>query len=138
MSEYTIKIINNIAGEGLDLFGPGFSLDPERSDPEGIVVRSSKVDCDAYPSLLAVARAGAGVNNITVDKATERGICIFNTPGANANAVAELVFIMLGMAARNIYQGISFCQGLKGLDDATLNRRVEEQKKAFRGFEPGR
>ena len=135
MSEFTIKIMNNIAREGLDLFGPGFCLDPDAPDPEGIVVRSSKVDCEAYPSLLAVARAGAGVNNITVDKATQRGICIFNTPGANANAVAELVFIMLGMAARNIYQGISFCQGLDNLDDATINRRVEEQKKAFRGFE---
>ncbi|MDH4321602.1 MAG: phosphoglycerate dehydrogenase [Desulfobulbaceae bacterium] len=135
MSEFTIKTINNIAREGLDLFGPHFCLDADAPDPDGIIVRSSQVDCDAYPSLLAVARAGAGVNNITVDKATARGICIFNTPGANANAVAELVFIMLGMAARNIYQGISFCRDLGGLDDAAIGHRVEERKKGFRGFE---
>jgi len=60
----------------------------------GIVVRSSQVDVDDYPELLALARAGAGVNNITVDKATEKGICVFNTPGANANAVVDLVFPM--------------------------------------------
>ncbi|MDH3360312.1 MAG: phosphoglycerate dehydrogenase [Desulfobulbaceae bacterium] len=135
MADFTIKTINTIAREGLDLFGSHFCLDSESPDPHGIVVRSSKVDCDAYPSLLAVARAGAGVNNITVDKATERGICVFNTPGANANAVAELVFIMLGMAARNIYQGVSFCQGLGGLDDASISSQVEDHKKAFRGFE---
>ncbi len=135
MPEFKIKVINTIAQEGLDLFGDGYLFGPEGSPPDGIVVRSSQVDCDEYPSLLAVARAGAGVNNITVEKATQRGICVFNTPGANANAVAELVFIMLGMAARNIYQGISFCQGLAGLDDATISSRVEERKKAFRGFE---
>ena len=135
MPEFTIKTINTIAREGLELFGPGYLLDPEAQNPDGIVVRSSKVDVDAYPSLLAVVRAGAGVNNITVDKATEQGVCVFNTPGANANAVAELVFIMLGMAARNIYQGISFCKGLGGLDDAAISGRVEEEKKNFRGFE---
>ena len=135
MSEFTVKIMNNIAREGLDLFGSRFILDADAHDPDGIVVRSSTVDCDAYPSLLAVARAGAGVNNISVETATARGICVFNTPGANANAVAELVFIMLGMAARNIYQGISFCRDLGGLDDAAISHRVEERKKGFRGFE---
>ena len=135
MADFTVKIMNTIAREGLDLFGPRYRLDPQADQPDGIVVRSSAVDTDAYPSLLAVARAGAGVNNITVEKATERGVCVFNTPGANANAVAELVFIMLGMAARNIFQGVSFCQTLGGLDDATISSRVEECKKGFRGFE---
>lgn len=135
MSEFTIKTINNIAREGLDLFGPGFVLNPDAPDPDGIIVRSSKVDTSMYPSLLAVARAGAGVNNITVEKATKQGVCVFNTPGANANAVAELVFIMLGMAARNIYPGVSFCRDLGNLADGEISRRVESEKKGFRGFE---
>ncbi len=135
MQEFIIKTLNNIAREGLGLFDRRYVVDPDAPDPDAIVVRSSPVDTEQYPSLLAVARAGAGVNNITVDKATAAGICVFNTPGANANAVAELVFIMLGLAARNIHQGLSFCQGLRGLDEAEVSRRVEERKSAFRGFE---
>jgi len=135
MQEFTVKTLNNIAREGLALLGQRYTVDPDAPDPDGIIVRSSRVVTDDYPSLLAVARAGAGVNNITVAQATARGICVFNTPGANANAVAELVFIMLGLAARNIYQGLAFCQGLRGLADADVVRRVEEQKSAFRGFE---
>jgi D-3-phosphoglycerate dehydrogenase len=135
MSQYRIKILNNIAREGLALFGPDYLVGDDERDPGGILVRSSRVDTDDYPSLLAVARAGAGVNNISVDKATEKGICVFNTPGANANAVAELVFIMLGISARNIHRAINFCSGLTGLSDAEVSEQVEFQKKAFRGFE---
>ncbi len=135
MSQYRIRILNNIAREGRDLLGKNYIVSADEPDPEGIVVRSSQVDTDDYPSLLAVARAGAGVNNISVGKATDRGICVFNTPGANANAVAELVFVMIGISARNINLAINFCRDLTGLTDAEVAERVEGQKAAFRGFE---
>lgn len=135
MEKFRIKTLNKIAPEGLSLLGDDFLVSQDEKDPHGIIVRSATVDTADYPSLLAVARAGAGVNNITVDKATEQGICVFNTPGANANAVAELVFIMLGLAARNIHQGIDFCNDLAGLDDAELSKEVEKRKAGFRGFE---
>ena len=135
MGHYRIKTINRIAEEGLALFGPGFQVGPDEVNPHGIVVRSSQVDTDDYPDLLAVARAGAGVNNITVDKATANGICVFNTPGANANAVAELLFAMLGIMMRHIHQGVEFCKELAGLDDAAISAAVEARKSAFRGVE---
>ncbi len=103
MTSFRIKTINAIAPEGLELLGDEYAVDPDDTNPHGIVVRSSQVDVDDYPELLALARAGAGVNNITVDKATEKGICVFNTPGANANAVVDLVFPMIGIWLRNIY-----------------------------------
>lgn len=89
MSDFRIKTINAIAPEGLEQLGDGFSVNPEEKDPQGIIVRSSQVNVDDFPELLGLARAGAGVNNINVDRATESGICIFNTPGANANAVVD-------------------------------------------------
>ena len=132
---YRIKVLNNIAKEGIELFGSDYLLGADVKDPQGILVRSAAVNIDDYPSLLAVARAGAGVNNITVEKATEKGICVFNTPGANANAVAELVFIMLGISARNIHLAIDFCRGLKEMGDKEIADKVEASKKDFRGFE---
>lgn len=135
MGKFRIKILNKIAQEGLDLLDSHYSVSADEQDPQGILVRSSRVDTDAYPSLLAVARAGAGVNNITVDQATSRGVAVFNTPGANANAVAELVFVMLGMAARNIHHSIDFCRELAGRPDQEIARTVEKKKSAFRGFE---
>jgi D-3-phosphoglycerate dehydrogenase len=100
MKQFKIKTINAIAKEGLVLFNERFAVSPDEAHPEGIVVRSSKVDLAAYPELLAVARAGAGVNNIPVDDASEKGICVFNTPGANANAVVELVYTVGHLAAQ--------------------------------------
>jgi D-3-phosphoglycerate dehydrogenase / 2-oxoglutarate reductase len=135
MAPYRIKTLDRIAPEGLALFGPGFTVAPDEASPHGIVVRSSPVDTSDYPELLAVARAGAGVNNITVDKATVQGICVFNTPGANANAVAELLFTMLGTMVRHIYEGIEFCKELAGQDDAAIIEAVESRKSAFRGME---
>ena len=132
---FRIKTINRIAPEGLALFGPNFQVGPDVTNPHGIVVRSGELDTADYPELLAVARAGAGVNNITVDKATQQGICVFNTPGANANAVAELLFSMLGVVVRHIHQGIDFCREIAGLDDAAISRAVEENKAKFRGVE---
>ncbi|MEW6427835.1 MAG: 3-phosphoglycerate dehydrogenase family protein [Thermodesulfobacteriota bacterium] len=136
MATYRILTLNTIAAEGLTLLEPDhFAIGAGEADPHGILVRSATVDTGAYPALLAVARAGAGVNNISVDRATAEGICVFNTPGANANAVAELVFIMLGMAARHIQQGIDFCRSLAHLPDGEVSRRIEDSKAMFRGFE---
>ena len=135
MSDYKIKVLNKIAPEGLDLLGTKYKVSTEEQDPDGILVRSSKVHTDDFRSLLAVARAGAGINNITVEKATDKGICVFNTPGANANAVAELVFIMLGISARNIHLAIDFCRNLTGLSDDEVTEQVESKKSGFRGFE---
>jgi len=135
MEAIEILTLNRIAPEGLALFDARYRVGPDRKDPAGIVVRSARVDTDDYPSLLAVARAGSGVNNITVEKATKRGICVFNAPGANANAVAELVFTMLGVAARKLHLGIEFCRGLGGCPAEELTRRVEQRKAEYRGIE---
>jgi len=135
VENYRIKVMNAIAGEGLELFGDRYQLDENEENPQGLVVRSSPVDVSGYPELLAIARAGAGVNNIPMDEASDKGICVFNTPGANANAVVELVFIMLGIWLRNVHHGVSFCQGLTGLPGAELNAEVEARKKMFKGVE---
>jgi D-3-phosphoglycerate dehydrogenase len=135
MPGFRIKKINAISKEGLKLFGDGYSVSAEENDPQGILVRSSQVNVDDYPSLLAVARAGAGVNNINVERATEKGICVFNTPGANANAVVDLVFPMIGVWKRNIYSGIQFCRSLAEMDAEKVSAEVEKRKSAFSGDE---
>ncbi len=135
MSAYRLLKKNVIAREGLDLLGKQFSISEDEPDPQGILVRSARVNTDSYESLLAVARAGAGVNNISVNKATERGICVFNTPGANANAVVDLVFPMIGVWQRNIYRGIKFCESLEELEGDQVDGEVERQKSVFRGVE---
>ena len=108
MSQFKVKKINNIAKEGLKLFSDMFFVSADEKEPDGIILRSSPLNVDDYPSLLVVARAGAGTNNINVSRATEKGICVLNTPGANANAVVDLVFPMIGVWKRNIYNGIDF------------------------------
>ncbi len=135
MDRFKIKIIDTIAEEGLGLFDDRYLVSADEDFPQGIVLRSSLVDVDAYPGLLAVARAGAGVNNIPVARASEKGICIFNTPGANANAVVELVFTMLGIWLRHVQESISFCRSLAGLRGDSLVREVEKKKKMFKGEE---
>ncbi len=98
-----IRVLNDIAQQGLDILtGPGHELGPTVEDPEAILVRSTKINPDDYPSLHAIARAGAGVDNIDVARATARGIPVFFAPGENAQSVNELVFIALGMYVRNI------------------------------------
>lgn len=135
MKQFRIKTINAIAREGLALFSDRFAVNQDETNPEGIVVRSSKVDLEIFPELLAIARAGAGVNNIPVDEATEKGICVFNTPGANANAVVELVYTSLGIWLRNVEKSIEFCNQLTGRNDEEINREVEARKKIFKGEE---
>jgi D-3-phosphoglycerate dehydrogenase len=130
-----IYILNTLSAEGLALFGPQFRLENSRAEAHGLLVRSSPVKLADFPQLEAIARAGAGVNNIPVEEATAKGICVFNTPGANANAVVELVFTMLGIWLRHVPQGLAFCQGLRGLAGPQLNAEVEARKKIFRGQE---
>jgi D-3-phosphoglycerate dehydrogenase / 2-oxoglutarate reductase len=135
MDVYKIKKINNIAKAGLRQFNEQFMVSAEEEQPDGVVLRSSPLNVDDYPSLLAVARAGAGTNNINVDRATEKGICVLNTPGANANAVVDLIFPMIGVWRRKIYLGIEFCKSLSTLPSDQVNREVEARKAAFRGEE---
>jgi D-3-phosphoglycerate dehydrogenase len=135
MSLYKIKKINTIAQEGLRLFNSSFIVSADEAHPEGIILRSSQLNVDDYPELLAVARAGAGTNNINVPRATDKGICVFNTPGANANAVVDLIFPMIGVWRRNIYRGIEFCKSLATMDSTKVSAEVEARKSAFKGEE---
>ncbi len=135
MPVYKIKKIDNIAEQGLRLFGNKFSVSADEETPDGIILRSSPLNVDDYPTLLAVARAGAGTNNINVDRATEKGICVLNTPGANANAVVDLVFPMIAVWKRNIYKGIGFCKSLSTLVPDLVGKEVESRKAAFKGEE---
>lgn len=132
---YRIKKINSISKEGLRHFSNKFCVSADEREPDGIILRSAVLDVDDYPTLLAVARAGAGTNNINVARATEKGICVFNTPGANANAVVDLIFPMIGVWKRNIYRGIEFCRSLASMDPAMVSGEVETRKSAFKGEE---
>lgn len=133
---YSVKTLNKISPQGLKQLGDSFQVGDAVPSPDALIVRSSLVDTDEYAGLLAVARAGAGVNNISIGKATEKGVCVFNTPGANANAVAELVFIMLGITARKIHKSLDFVESLKGeTDDKVISEKVEKGKSQYTGFE---
>ena len=132
---YTIKTMNAISPVGLaKLPANQFEINNEANDAQGILVRSADLHDAALPkSLLAIARAGAGTNNIPIDQCTEQGIVVFNTPGANANAVAELVIGALVSGSRNVPDAVQWAQGLKG--SATLAKDVEKGKKQFVGPE---
>ena len=135
-----ILTLNNIAAEGLEKFPRDrYEVGSEISAPEAILLRSFRMhDMEIPKSLLAVGRAGAGVNNIPVDRMTDRGIAVFNAPGANANAVKELVIAGMLLACRNLCPAWAYTQGLDG-SDAELSKAVEAGKKQFVGYElPGR
>jgi len=133
---YSVKTLNKISSKGTALFGKNYSVGDSESNPSAILVRSAQVDTDTFSEdLLAVARAGAGVNNITIDKASTRGVCVFNTPGANANAVAELVFTTLGIASRNIHKSLAWISSLNGKSDEEISEAVEKNKAQFVGTE---
>ena len=137
---YKIQTLNNISAVGLDRFPrDSYEVASEMTHPDAILVRSAKMHELRLPdSVKAVGRAGAGVNNIPVDAMTAAGIPVFNAPGANANAVKELVVAGMLMAARNIGQAWRFATGLSG-EDTAINQNVEAGKKNFVGFElPGR
>lgn len=115
---YTIKTLNKIDDKGLCLFGENYSIVDEKGakDCEGIVLRSFKLhDYDFSDQTVAIARAGAGVNNVPVEQCAAEGIVVFNTPGANANAVKELVLAGLLMSSRNVAGAIDWAKTLKGL-----------------------
>ena len=132
---YTIKTLNAISPVGLAKLPPHlFEVDSDAAEPQGILVRSADLhDMPLPDSLLAIARAGAGTNNIPIDKCTASGIVVFNTPGANANAVAELVVGALVAGSRNMPDAVNWAQGLKG--SPTLAKDVEKGKKQFVGPE---
>jgi D-3-phosphoglycerate dehydrogenase len=133
-----VLVINNIAPVGLKRFPPEiYSVVKESRDPWAILVRSQDLHKHAFgPSLRAVGRAGAGVNNIPVAALSKRGVPVFNAPGANANAVKELVLAGMLIAARNLAPALDFVRNLEKSVD--VDKKVEEGKKHFAGFElPG-
>jgi D-3-phosphoglycerate dehydrogenase len=136
MSQFKIQTLNNIAVAGLDRFPRDrYELASGIGEPDAILLRSFKMhDMQIPDSVLCVGRAGAGTNNIPVAKLSKRGIPVFNTPGANANAVKELVLAGLLMAARNLPQAWAFTRSLQSSGEA-LDKAVEAGKKDFVGFE---
>jgi D-3-phosphoglycerate dehydrogenase len=140
VGKYRILILNKISSHGLKrLPAEGYETGSEIANPDAILVRSARMhEMDIPPSVRAIGRAGAGTNNIPIAEMSKRGVVVFNTPGANANAVKELVLTGMLMAARNIAPAMKFVEKLQG-DDATLAAQVEEGKKPFAGIElPGR
>ncbi len=126
--------MNNIAEVGLARFHDGFEQTEDVNEAEGILVRSAKLhDMEFSDNLLAIARAGAGVNNIPLDRCSEKGIVVFNTPGANANGVKELVFAGMLLASRDIVEGIDWVRENK--DDPQIAADTEKEKKQFAGTE---
>ncbi|OIJ19304.1 3-phosphoglycerate dehydrogenase [Anaerobacillus alkalidiazotrophicus] len=132
----TIKTLNNIAESGLRIFNKEqYTIDNDSQNPDAIVVRSANMHSIEFNNeLKAIARAGAGVNNIPVDQCTETGIVVFNTPGANANAVKELVLTSLIAASRNLFDGVAWAKTL-GAEGEKIPKLVEEGKKNFVGKE---
>ncbi len=132
MFNYTC--LNPIANVGLDLLDDQYTKVEELADAQAVLVRSAAMhDLELPDGLEAVARAGAGVNNIPLDKCAEKGIVVFNTPGANANGVKELVFAGMLLAARDVVGGINWCTSEAG--NADIAKLAEKQKKNFAGTE---
>ncbi len=139
-NQLNILTINAIAKVGLDRFPAAqYKVGPKVTEPDAILVRSQNLhEMDIPASIKAIGRAGAGVNNIPVEKLSKRGMPVFNAPGANANSVKELVIAALLISSRNIAPALAFVAGLTG-DDKALHKAVEDGKKAFSGTElPGR
>ncbi|MBM4762857.1 phosphoglycerate dehydrogenase [Bacillus sp. B15-48] len=132
----TIKTLNNIAESGLNVFNKEqYAIDDNCESPDAIVVRSFNMhELEFDHNLKAIARAGAGVNNIPVEKCTEQGIVVFNTPGANANAVKEIVLTSLMASSRNLFAGVTWTKSLADEGDQ-IPKLVEAGKKQFVGKE---
>ena len=131
---YNINCLNNIAGVGLDLFTTDYNKDASYEEADAVLVRSAKMhDMELSDRILAIARAGAGVNNIPLDKCAEKGIVVFNTPGANANAVKEQVILAMLLASRDYIGAVDWVKA--NADDADIAKSTEKAKKAFAGTE---
>ncbi|MBQ8432086.1 MAG: 3-phosphoglycerate dehydrogenase [Clostridia bacterium] len=129
-----IQLLNKIAKVGLNQLGDAYKVGEDIANPDGIMVRSAVMhDMEFGPELKAIARAGAGVNNIPLDRCSQQGIVVFNTPGANANGVKELAVCALLLAARNIIGGIEWAKSLAGTADVA--KQVEKGKSKFAGTE---
>lgn len=132
---YNILCLNKISPIGTNRFGDGYQFSTEMENPQGILVRSASMhDMNFGDDLLAIARAGAGVNNIPIESCSEKGIVVFNTPGANANAVKELVLCALFLTSRKVVPSIDWAKTLKG-QGAEVGKLVEKGKSAFAGPE---
>ena len=135
---FKVRTYNQISNKGLSRFDRDrYEIGGELPQPDAFMLRSQKLhDIEIPESLVAVARAGAGVNNIPVDRYTAKGIVVFNTPGANANAVKELVAAGLLLASRDIFQGMNYVQSLTGIGSAgEMSALLEKEKKRFAGCE---
>ena len=134
---FKVKTHNAIADTGLTRLKEGnFSVSDSEKDPDAIILRSYKLPVEELnDSLKAVARAGAGYNNVPVKECSEKGVVVFNTPGANANAVKEIVLAGLLMSSRGIYAGANFVNKIDGVDSADLKAHIESGKKDFKGRE---
>ena len=129
-----IFCFNAISKYGTDLLTGDYTLTDDMENADGVLVRSAVLhDTEFSPSLLTIARAGAGVNNIPLERCAQEGIVVFNTPGANANGVKELVIAGLLLAARDVVGGIEWCKENK--EDVNIAKTVEKAKKAFAGYE---
>ncbi|HET9043428.1 MAG TPA: 3-phosphoglycerate dehydrogenase, partial [Burkholderiales bacterium] len=136
---FDILVLNQISQVGLKrLPAERYTVGKEVARPDAILVRSADMHAVPIPpSVQAIGRAGAGTNNIPVAEMTKRGAPVFNAPGANANAVKELVLAGLLIAARNLVPAVQYVAGLRG-DDESIGRQVEDEKKRFAGVElPG-
>ena len=133
--EYKIKTLNAISPAIYTQLGDHFRVSDDAAQPNAILVRSASMhEMEIPDSVLSIARAGAGYNNIPVDVCNEKGICVFNTPGANANGVAEMVLCGMLLSCRNVIGGVEWARTLKGQGDA-VEKAVEKGKKAFVGPE---
>lgn len=131
---FKIHCLNPISQVGLENLTANYALTQDAAEAEGILVRSASMhDMELPDKLLAVARAGAGVNNIPLDKCAEKGIVVFNTPGANANGVKELVIAGMLLAARDVVGGIEWVKSASG--DSNISKAAEKEKKKFAGTE---
>lgn len=132
---FNVLKLNKIAAVGTDRLGDNYNCADEVQNPDAVLVRSASMhEMDFADNLLAIARAGAGTNNIPKDKCAEQGIVVFNTPGANANAVKELVLAGLLLSSRKVVEGIEWAKTLKGTGDE-MGKKVEKGKSQFVGPE---
>ena len=133
---FQYKCLNPISQTGLGLFGEEYKQTEELNDADAVLVRSAKMhDMELPENVKVIARAGAGVNNIPVEQCAENGIVVFNTPGANANGVKELVIAGMLLAARDIIGGINWVQEYE--EDGDIAKITEKKKKAFAGTGTG-